>query len=350
MAILLPDARHLSDEILEALRLRAVHGCELGFSETDVADLLGVARETVCHWWTAYRSAGVEALPQDRSGRPLGSGRSLDDAQGQHLQELIDQHSPEALGIAAPLWSRRAVAALIEQQFGLNMPVRTVGEYLKRWGYTPKKPRRHARRQDPVEVRDWLAHTYPDLQRRAVRENAEIHWCDETGVGANDPPGRGYARQGQPSSVDVSGARFRVNLVSTITNQGKVRFMTYAQTLTAVVFIQFLTRLVRGTRRKIFLLLDRHPVHESAAVADWVAANAAWLEVFWLPRRAPELNPAEYLNNEVHGQVNAERLPDTAAELESNFQRFMNKLKHLPGHVMSYFCHPSVQYAAANNT
>src|SRR6267154_3722352 len=83
MAVPLPDARALSDEVLEALRLRALRGCELGFTEADVADLLGVCRETVCRWWAAYCQGGVAALPHDRTGRPQGSGRVLDAAQGQ---------------------------------------------------------------------------------------------------------------------------------------------------------------------------------------------------------------------------------------------------------------------------
>ena len=62
-----------------------------------------------------------------------------------------------------------------------------------------------------------------------------------------------------------------------------------------------------------------------------------------------ERNPNEYLNDELKGQVNAEHLPETRAELESNFQRFMNKLMDLPRHVRSYFQHPKVQYAAATN-
>ena len=56
MSISLPDARELSDEILQALRLRAVRGCELGFTEADVADLLGVSRETVSRWWSDRKS------------------------------------------------------------------------------------------------------------------------------------------------------------------------------------------------------------------------------------------------------------------------------------------------------
>jgi transposase len=70
MAIPLPVARELSDEVLEVLRLRALHGCELGFTEAEVADLLGVRRETVCRWWTAYAQGGLDALPRERTGRP----------------------------------------------------------------------------------------------------------------------------------------------------------------------------------------------------------------------------------------------------------------------------------------
>src|SRR5437879_2037239 len=88
MAIALPDARELSDEVLEALRLRALHGRELGFTETQMAALLGVCRETVCRWWSAYAQGGLDALPQERSGRPLGSGRALSDAQGERIQAL----------------------------------------------------------------------------------------------------------------------------------------------------------------------------------------------------------------------------------------------------------------------
>src|SRR5262245_6890597 len=156
MAISLPDARQLSDEVLEALRLRALRGCELGFSEADIADLLGVSRETVSRWWSAYTTGGLDALPSDRTGRPRGSGRTLTDEQAGSLQRQIDSRSPEDLGIPSPLWSRRAVRDLIRKELGISMPVRTVGEYLRRWGYAAKRPRRHARKQDPEEVRHWL--------------------------------------------------------------------------------------------------------------------------------------------------------------------------------------------------
>src|SRR5262245_47110151 len=130
MAIPLPDARELSDEVLEALRLRALRGCQLGLTETQVADVLGVARETVSRWWSAYADHGVQALPHRRTGRPVGSGRALTDAQAEHLRQLLTTHQPEELGIAAPLWTCRAVADLIRREYGIRLAVRTVGRYL----------------------------------------------------------------------------------------------------------------------------------------------------------------------------------------------------------------------------
>ena len=145
MAVSLLDGRQLSDEVLQALWLRALKGCELGYTEMEIADLLGVRHETVSRWWTAYVTGGPDALPRDRTGRPVGSGRTLADEPVRRIQDQIDHHSPEELGIPSPLWSRRAVRDLIRQESGLTLPVRTVGEYLRCWGYTAKRPRRRAR-------------------------------------------------------------------------------------------------------------------------------------------------------------------------------------------------------------
>jgi len=347
MAVLLPDARQLSDEVLQALRLRALRGCEMGFSETQMADRLGVARETVSRWWSAYTADGVEALPQQRSGRPSGSGRTLSAEQAAHLQQTIDGHSPEEVGIAAPLWTRRAVRDLIRKEYGIRMPVRTVGAYLKRWGYTAKRPRRHARDQDPAEVRAWLRQTYPAIAARAYAEGAEIHWGDEVGVAADEHLGCGYGREGRAVTAEVPDNHIRVNMISTVTNQGAVRFLTYYGTMTATWFILFLGRLLQGSRRKVFLIVDRLKAHEAEEVQAWVAAHQDRIEMFYLPRRAPELNADEYLNNDLKGSVNAEGLPHNKGELRERMERFMHRLRQLPEHIKSYFQHPRTQYAAA---
>ena len=128
MAIALPDARQLSDDALEVLRLRALRGVELGFTEAQMADVLGVTRDTISRWWTAYTSGGLDALPHERSGRPLGSGRFLSDQQASRIRSLIDENTPEELGIASALWTRRAVRELILKELHIELAERTVGE------------------------------------------------------------------------------------------------------------------------------------------------------------------------------------------------------------------------------
>src|SRR5207244_10360251 len=117
---------------------------------------------------------------------------------------------------------------------------------------------------------------------------------DEKGVGANDYPGRGYAPVGQTPELPVSESPCRMNQIATISNEGKVRFMTYRATMTAVLFVEFLKRLVRGATRKIFLIVDRLPAHEAGVVEAWLAEHEQQIEMFYLPRGAPELNPVEY--------------------------------------------------------
>ena len=174
MAILLPDSRSLSDDVMQALRLRALHARELGVTEEQIADILGLTRETISRWWTASTHGGLEAIPQARTGRPEGSGRTLTPDQEQHLQHLLDAHNPQDLGIAAPLWTRGAIAELIQKERHVAMPLGTVGLYLKRWGYAPKRPRRKAAKQVPAEVREWLEQTYPAVTARAENEGAVI--------------------------------------------------------------------------------------------------------------------------------------------------------------------------------
>ena len=228
MPISLPDTRSLSDSVLDALRLRAIRGCEMGFRQNDLAELLGVASETISRWWSAYCVRGSDGLPGDRTGRPTGSGRTLSVEQETQLQELIDRNAPEDLGIAAPLWNRKAVQQLIRQETHIGMPIRTVGLYLKRWGSTCKKPSRHHQKQDPEEVKAWLEKTYPKLKKQAQKERATIFWADETGVAADAYPGTGYARKGKQATIKVPDSHIKRNMISAINNEGAMRLSVTA--------------------------------------------------------------------------------------------------------------------------
>jgi transposase len=347
MAIDLPDTRSESNEVLEALRRRAVHARQRGYSVADIAAILGVREETVSRWCSKYEQGGEEALTGERSGRPVGAGRRLTAEQEQQLQSLIDTKSPSELEIASALWTRAAVQELIRQQTGQRVPIRSVGEYLMRWGYTPQKPVRKAYRQDPQALTQWLETTYPEIEKRAAAEQAEIHWGDEMGVRSTCQHSRGYARPSHTPELPVSGSRFSVNMISTITNQGKVRWMIYEGRMNAALFLVFLTRLIAGASKKVFLIVDHLSVHEAAAVEEWLADKKDKIEVFYLPKYTPERNPDEYLNCDVKTNINTDGLPKDRADLKGKLRRFMQKLSKLPDRIASYFKHKYLEYAAA---
>jgi transposase len=271
----------------------------------------------------------------------------LSDPQADRIKHLIDNHSPAELGIAHALWTRRAVGDLVRKEFAIGLADRTVGLYLRRWGYTSKKPARHSKKQDPDEVEQWLAETYPAIERQAAEEDAEILWTDEVGVDADHHPGRGYAPEGERATMEVPRPHIRANQITAISNEGTVRFTTYKGSLNAAVFLMFLSKLIAGAPRKVLLIADRLQAHKTPEVLAWIKAHQGQIELFFLPAYSPEMNPVEYLNNDMKGEVNKPGLPDDRGTLHARLLGFMENLGKIPRHVASYFLHPEVQYAGA---
>ena len=123
------------------------------------------------------------------------------------MRKLITDKTPDQLKMPYALWSRAAVGELIEQRFGVRLPVRTMGLYLSRWGFTPQKPMKKAYEQSPAAVKKWLEEEYPVIAACAKVQGAEIHWGDETGLRSDDVRGRSYAPRGETPVVRVNSKR-----------------------------------------------------------------------------------------------------------------------------------------------
>jgi hypothetical protein len=94
-------------------------------------------------------------------------------------------------------------------------------------------------------VQRWLDEDYPALRAKAKTENAEIYWGDETGLRNDCQHTRGYAPRGKTPVIQLNPKRESVNLISAVTNQGKVRFRFFDGNMNADVLIDFMARLVR---------------------------------------------------------------------------------------------------------
>jgi transposase len=235
---------------------------------------------------------------------------------------------------------------VIKILFDIEMPIRTVGEYLLRWGYTPQRPMKRALEQNPVKVEQWLDETYQTIAARAKAEGAVIYWGDETAVAEDGHWLRGYAPAGQTPVLAAPSKRHGLSMVSAISNQGLVRFEFIEEAMNTDLFIGFMKRLIADSSQKVFLILDNLKVHHAKLVTAWLAERTDQIEVFYLPPYSPEINPDEYLNRDFKTEL---RSSDRAASKKALLHKaiaFMERLVKTPERVMAYFKHSAVQYAA----
>lgn len=313
--------------------METVAQCELG-------------RNAVIRAAQAYARGGWKAVSVSAGGRPKGSGRLLGPDEEREVQWLIQDRTPDQLKMNYALWTRQAVGELIEARYGIQLKVRNVGKYLKRWGYTPQKPLKKAYEQSPAAVNKWLNEQYPVIAKRAKQEGAEIHWGDESGLRSDDVRGRGYAPKGQTPVLRVNARREGLSVISTVTNKGQMRWKIFSGALNAKILIDFLERLTRQQRWKIFLILDNLRVHHSKLVKHWLAENADKIEVFYLPSYSPELNPDELLNADLKQRVTTAAPARTGKALVRTAVRSLRSIQKQPQRVKNYFQHKDVSYAA----
>jgi len=339
------DARALSASTQEALRYRVVKAVQEGMSKSEVARVFSISRTAVHHWTKAVAQGGVEALKAKPQGRPRQS--ALLGGQAEAVVALMTQQCPDELGLPFCLWTREAVGQLLAERFELSVSVWTVGRHLKQWGLTPQKPLRRAYEQDPQAVQHWIEKEYPAICTRAKQDKAVIHWGDEMGVRSDYQAGCSYSLKGQTPVVAATGQRFGCNMISTITNQGKLSFKLFKQSFSAEVMLEFLRRLIRCSPQKVFLIVDRHPVHRSKRVAQWLEQHQEQIRLFLLPSYSPQLNPDELLNHDVKANAIGRQRPKTLTQMMANLRSYLHSTQRYPHIIQNYFREKHVVYAAA---
>ena len=126
-------------------------------------------------------------------------------------------------------------------------------------------------------------------------------------------------------------------MISAITNQGKVRFQIYDGRMNADQLIQFMKRLIKDTKRKVFLILNNLRVHNAKKVTQWLAKHSENIEVFYLPAYSPELNPDEYLNCDLKHGIHSKRPARNQKQLKAKVLSHMRMLQKQPKRVIKFF-------------
>jgi len=340
------DFRTLSSQERFLFRKRAISMIKAGKKQKEVSEYFGVREATICEWKKSYEKFGNKGLKDKVRGVKSEDKKLLNPKQEKAIQEMIIDTMPDQLKLPYALWTRKAVKELVEREFGVVLAINTMGDYLRSWGYSPQKPKKKAYEQNPKAVQKWIEEEYPAIKNRAKEEGAEIQWGDETGVMNSNQHGRSYAPKGKTPIKRSMAKRFSVNMISTVTNKGKVEFMIYTGSMNADKLIEFMKQLIKNKSQKIFLILDNLRVHHSKIVKQWVNENIDKIELFYLPSYSPEKSPDEYLNCDLKYGLSDKPAPKNKEQLKNNIENHMNMLVNNNERIEKYFNHKDIKYAA----
>lgn len=258
----LQDGRNMNPQQQYELRLEVVRLREEGRSNKEISERVGLHPTRVSTIWQKYVKDGLDALKPKVRGRKDGEKRKLTAEQESQIRNLVINETPNEIGLGFQLWTRDAIRLAIRQEMGVELPPRTINDYLYRWGFVPKKLNERANKKTQKKYQDWLNSDYPELVASSGKNNATIHWIDATEVMHN------------------------INIVMATSNQGKVRFMFHTDDLTEELFINFMTRLKGDCQRivtdKILLILRGHKVYQGETVVLWLKRNKKWVDYYIL--------------------------------------------------------------------
>jgi transposase len=103
--------------------------------------------------------------------------------------------------------------------------------------------------------------------------------------------------------------------------------------------IGFLRSLRRHLRGPVIVVWDGLPAHRSREVHAYRAANRHWLHVERLPAYCPELNPLEYLWENLQANELANLAPQGLDDLERQIARGSRRIRRKPHLARSFFKH-----------
>ena len=167
------------------------------------------------------------------------------------------------------------------------------------------------------------------------------------GVRSDYGAGRSYGRVGQTPVVPGTGQRFSCNMISTITNRGKLCFKLFTQRFDSASVLDFLRRLIRHSSHKVFLIVDGHPVHRSRTVHQWLEKHQDRIRMFFLPAYSPQLNPNQLLNHDVKVNAVGRQRAKNKTEMIENLRSYLRSTQRQPEIVQRFFHEKHVASAAA---
>ncbi len=145
--------------------MRRWHALELkhdGWTQQEIADVLGVTKVAVSQWMTAVQKHGVMSL---RARPHTGATPKLTTDQRKLIPEFLS-HGAQAYGFRGEVWTCARIVEVIKREFSVTYHKDHVSRLLKGLDWTPQKPLERAAQRDEEKIVEWRDETWPELKKK----------------------------------------------------------------------------------------------------------------------------------------------------------------------------------------
>lgn len=112
--------------------------------KNEVPILFGVRQWIITEWCKAHKEFGIKGLRGKKKAVKSEDKKLLSAKQDATIQDMIMDKMPDQLKLDFALWARKAVKELVERELIMVLVINTMGYYLRKWGFTPQKPKKRA--------------------------------------------------------------------------------------------------------------------------------------------------------------------------------------------------------------
>lgn len=240
------DGRHLSQEDQHKRRKDIIRLREEGKNNREISKLVGCCLTHVSTIYQKYVKAGnnLETLEPMVRGRREGEQRLLSPHQEKTIKKILYKKVPQELGLDNCLWSRESIKSLISIKFNIEVPIRLVTDYMKRWGVIIPKPVKSRNKKASQNYNKWLKSQLNSILNDSANDNYKIMWISSCTVKDNF-----YSNMLPDDNINRN-----TSILSSISNHGDIRFLLYYGKLSENTLKSFIKQLYNDTKAKIYLI------------------------------------------------------------------------------------------------
>ncbi|GFE60584.1 transposase [Geobacter sp. AOG2] len=261
------DGRKLSADDQYKRRIKIVELRDSGMPNVEIARQVGCNLSHISTIWKRYQEGGLSEIESGIRGRKNGENRVLSPEEDAEIRNLIIKYTPDQLGLDYYLWSRDAVQLIVKEKYKIDMPLRTITDYIKRWRFTTQKPPKEAEKLPKCPFKNWLTKDYPKLVAKTEKEKYDINWVNSSNI---------------KNKYKSNYSKVNISMLSSISNQGKIRFMIYKDEITSSKFTKFIDNLIKESNKKIFIIFYNEEIYQSNSVHKWLDRRKKKIDVIYL--------------------------------------------------------------------